>query len=306
MRTGGGGQLNFSARLLQLRPGLRGKPVYKAPQISPLPEQREVSRLQPGEVEQPLEQHVHVAGLAVGHVQILPLPLRGLGDPVPQALDVPLHTGEGGAQIVGNTGHQVGAGSLIGGAFLLLLQQVLLHPVERGAHRSKLVPPRVVDGLGKVAGLHPPGGPGQGVHRLEQLFQLIPGEQRVQQKDHHNSRPPAEEEGDRQRLRPGPGTGSDRRMGRGGDAHQLQLAHPPVQPDRPLLNRGFDLQRLEHLLRLTPVVPVDGVGGRAVHRQHGHQRHQNGNRIVKKEVPPDPHRVPLPVLQIYPYCNPKL
>jgi hypothetical protein len=208
---------------------------------------------------------------------------------------------------VGDAGHQVGAGLLIGGVFLLLGQQMLLHPVEGGAHRGKFVPSPVVDGLGKVPGLHPPGGPGEGVDRLKKLFQLVAGKQGVQQEDHHNGCPAAEEQGEGHGLHPGPGPaqGRRRRAERDG-AHQLQLTHPPVQPDHALLGGDVDAHGLEHLLRLPLVVPADGVGGRAVHRQHGHQRHQHRDRITKKEVPPNPHRVSLLTLQMHLYCTMKL
>lgn len=63
------------------------------------------------------------------------------------------------------------------------------------------------------------------------------------------------------------------------------------------------LSRLTEVSRLTLVVPANGVGGRAVYRQHGHQRHQHGYSVVKKEVPSDSHKVPLLMIQMHLYCN---
>ena len=87
---------------------------------------------------------------------------------------------------MGDAGHQIGAGPLIGRGLLPLGQQVLLHLVKGGADRGELVLSAVVHRLGEVPLLHPPGGPGEGVHRRQQLSGLAAGEQEVEDHDDHD------------------------------------------------------------------------------------------------------------------------
>ena len=96
---------------------------------------------------------------------------------------------------MGDAGHQIGAGLLIGGGLLLLGQQVLLHVVEGGADGGKFIPPAVVHRLGEVPLLDPTGGLGQSVYRLEELSHLPAGKKQAEQHDDHHGRGPAEEHG---------------------------------------------------------------------------------------------------------------
>ena len=246
MGGGGSPQHHLSPALRQLLLGLPGKLGHKLPQVGGGEHQGQIARLHAGKVEEPLEQPLHVAGLAVGHIQILFPLLRGVGHPVPHPLDVALHRGEGGTQVVGDAGHQIGAGLFIAGALLPLLAQVLLHVVEGGADGGKLVLAPVAHRGGQVPLLHPPGRLGQGVHRAHNPPDLGAGQQQAQQYNHPDGHKAADEQGENDRLRLGSGTPQHlghHRLGHGNEGHASAPAahhHQPLvlEDQRALLRPG--------------------------------------------------------------------
>ena len=104
---------------------------------------------------------------------------------------------------MGDARHQIGAGPLIGGVLLPLLQQVALHLVKGGTHRGKLVPALIGHRRGQVPLLHPLGPGGKGVHRAHDLPQLIPGKDHAEQPDDPHGRQAADKDGDKHHLRLG-------------------------------------------------------------------------------------------------------
>ena len=206
--------------------------------------EREGAGLQPGEVEQPLEQHLHVACLVVGDFQVLRPLLRRACHPVPQALQAALHRGKRGAQVVGDARHHVGAGPLVDGVLLPLLQQAALHPVKGGADRSELVLPAIAHRPGVVPRLHPPRRVGQGLYRAEdQLDQTVGGDQAESRNDHNRCC--------------------------GDDGHGGSLRLPAVHL-RPYLRRGA-VGSGRHL-----------PGDQTAHRQQNQQRSRRHNGIEEK------------------------
>ena len=193
---------------------------------------------------------------------------------------------------MGDAGHQLSAGLIISGAAFLLLQQMFLHTVEGGAHRGELVPVLVLHWLGKIPRFYPACGLGQGVYRLEQLSELISGEQGVQQKDGYDGRAATEKQREHQHLRLGAARPCLLGMDLGDRAYQLQPSAVPFHPECARFRAVVRRQLPDHLFRLFPVVLSNGLGDCTVYCQHGDQSDQHRYGVVKKEVPPDPHNLP--------------
>ena len=132
---------------------------------------------------------------------------------------------------MGDARHQIGAGPLIGGVLLPLLQQVALHVVKGGAHGGKLVPALIVHRRRHIPLLHPLCPGGEGIHRAHDLPQLIPGKDHAEQPDDPHGRQAADKDGDEHHLRLGavaakaPGAVGVTRMGQG---HQQIVPRLPA------------------------------------------------------------------------------
>ena len=137
--------------------------------------------------------------------------------PVPQSLDISFDRGEGGAEVVGDTRYQIGAGPLIGRGLLPLGQQVLLHLVKGGTHRGELILSAIVHRLGEVPLLHTTGSPGEGVHRCQQPSDLPAGKQQIERHDNDNGSHSAKDHGKDGNLSRGPLAAQKHGHGGGGD-----------------------------------------------------------------------------------------
>ena len=139
---------------------------------------------------------------------------------------------------MGDARHQIGAGLLIAGVFLLFLQQMPPHMLEGGVYRGELVRPLAVQGGGQVPTLHPAGRLNDGVHRLENPPDLVLGKQKAEDADDCDGRQADDREGDEGRLILG-ALLSEHLRGLGfHHGHQDRVPAPPPHDDDPLVLEG--------------------------------------------------------------------